>query len=114
MGTIIVNGKRYEGNDVTIRDGKVVIDGKPQDGELPGDVEAQVVEGVFGRAECVASVTCGEVRGDVAADASVTGENVGGSIQAGGSVTARARAGGAIRAVAFASADNGLRKTKKR
>jgi hypothetical protein len=105
MGTIIINGKRFEGNDVTIRDGKVVIDGKPQDGELHGDVELQVVEGVFGSAECVASVTAG---------ASVTGENVGGSIQAGGSVTAGDRAGGAIQAVAFALADNGLRKTKKR
>jgi hypothetical protein len=114
MGTIIINGKRFEGNDVTIRDGKVVIDGKPQDGELHGDVELQVVEGVFGSAECVASVTCGEVWGNVAAGASVTGENVGGSIQAGGSVTAGDRAGGAIQAVAFALADNGLRKTKKR
>jgi hypothetical protein len=114
MGTIIVNGKRFVGNNVTIRDGKVVIDGKPQDGEVSGDVELQVVEGGSGRAECVAAVTCGEGRGDVAAGASVSRENVAGSIRAGGSVTAGDRAGGAIRAVAFASADTGLRKKKKR
>lgn len=99
MGTIIVNGKRFDGNNVTVRDGKVVIDGKPQDGELHGDVELQVVEGGSGSAACVASVSC---------------ENDAGSIQAGGSVTAGASAGGAIRAVAFASAGNGPRKTNKR
>lgn len=114
MGTITINGKRFDGNNVTIRDRKVLIDGKPQDGELHGDVEARVVEGVSGSVQCVASVTCGEVRGDVAADVSVTCERVGGSIQAGGSVTAGDRAGGAIHAVAFASADNGLRRRKQR
>ena len=36
MGTIIINGRRFDGNDVAIRDGKVVIDGKPQAGELRG------------------------------------------------------------------------------
>jgi len=114
MGTIIINGKRFVGNNITIRNGKVVIDGKAQDGEMKGVVEVRVIEGVLGRVECDASVTCGEVWGNVAAGASVTGENVGGSIQAGGSVTAGDRAGGAIQAVAFALADNGLRKTKKR
>jgi hypothetical protein len=84
MGTIIINGKRFDGNNATIRDGKVVIDGKPQDGEVHGDVELQVVEGGSGSVECVASVTCGEVGGDVAT--------------------------GAIRAVAFASVGTGPRK----
>ena len=98
MGTIIINGKRFVGNNITIRNGKVVIDGKAQDGEMKGVVEAQVVEGVFGRAECDASVTYGEVRGGVAVCGSATCKNVGGSIQA----------------AAFASADKGLRKWKKR
>jgi hypothetical protein len=99
MGTIIVNGKRFDGNSVTVRDGKVAIDGKPQGGEIRGDVEAQVVEGVAGHKECIASVSCGGVGGDVAA---------------GASVSTGARAGGAIRAVAFASAGNGRGKTTKR
>ena len=99
MGTIIINGKRFDGNNVTVRDGKVVIDGKAKDGELIGDIELQVVEGVSGNVECVASVTGGEARGDVAAAALVTAGD---------------RAGGAIQAVAFASAGNGLRKTNKR
>ena len=99
MGTVNINGKQFVGNNIAIRDGKVVIDGKLQDVVLNGDVEVQVTESVSGRAECVASVSC---------------ENVGGLIQAGGSVTAGDRAGGAIRAVAFASADDGLPKRKKR
>jgi hypothetical protein len=98
MGTIIINGKRFDGSDITIRGGKVVIDGKLQDGELHGDVEALVVEGVSGSGQCIASVSCGEAAGDVAADVSVT---------------ANARAGGAIHAVAFASADNGRRKKER-
>ena len=98
MGTIIINGKRFDGKNVTIRDGKVVIDGKPLDGELHGDVEARVVEGVSGSVQCVASVSGGDARGDVSADVSVTADD---------------RAGGAIHAVAVASADNGRRKKKR-
>jgi hypothetical protein len=84
MGTIIVNGRRFAGNSVAIRDGKVVIDGKVQDGELHGDVDVQAVDMDTGRAECVAAVSAG------------------------------ARAGGGIRAAAFASAEPGLRKRRKR
>ena len=99
MGTIIVNGKRFAGNSVAIRDGKVVIDGKVQDGELHGDVDVRAVDGDSGRAECVASVTCAAAQGEVAGGAAVSGG---------------ARAGGGIRAVAFASAGNDLRKRRKR
>jgi len=99
MGTIIVNGKWFAGSSVAIRDGKVVIDGKVQDGELHGDVDVQAVDGDSGRAECVVSVRGTEVRGEVAG---------------GGAVSAGARAGGGIRAVAFASTDHGLRKRRKR
>ena len=98
MGTIIINGKRYDGNSATIRDGKVVIDGKAQDAELHGDVELHAAEGVSGGVQSVASVRCGEVRGDSAV---------------GASVTAGTRVGGAIRAVAIASASNGVRKRDK-
>jgi formylmethanofuran dehydrogenase subunit C len=99
MGTIIINGKRFDGNNVTVRDGKIIIDGKPQDDELHGDVELQVVESVAGRAECVASVTSGATRGDAAASATVSCET---------------GAGGAIRAVAVASADSRRHDEKKR
>jgi formylmethanofuran dehydrogenase subunit C len=98
MGTIIINGKRYDGNSATIRGGKVVIDGKAQDAELHGNVELQAAEGISGGAECVATVRCSEVRSDSAV---------------GASVTAGARAGGGIRAVAIASASKGSRKRDK-
>jgi hypothetical protein len=97
MGTIIVNGKRFEGNSATIRDGKLVIDGKAQDGALRGRVKLQATEGVSGRAQCVASVTTGAVAGEVAA-----------------AVSAGDRTDGAIRAVAIASAGNGPRKKNTR
>ena len=82
MGTIIINGRRFDGNDVAIRDGKVVIDGKPQAGELRGGVDLHVADSVDGQAQCVASVTCGDARG------------------------------GAIQVVAFASAGAGRRDKK--
>lgn len=114
MGTVIVNGKRFDGNNVTIRNGKIIIDGKAQDGELHGNVEVEVTESVAGCAKCVASVTGVEARGNVATGVSMSGEHAGQSIRAESSVAAGDRAGGAIRAVAFASADNRLRKGKKR
>jgi len=94
MGTIIVNGKRFDGNAVTVRDGKVVVDGTPQDGDVRGDVEARVVEDGAGRAECVASVSCG-AGGDVSTGAVAT-------------------TGRAIHVAAFASAGNVRGKTNKR
>ena len=99
MGTIIVNGKRFAGNSVAVRDGKVVIDGKVHDGELHGDVDVRAADGTSGGAQCFASVTCSGAPGEAAA---------------GATVRAGERAGGGIRAVAFASADNGIRKRRQR
>ncbi|MGH6726517.1 MAG: hypothetical protein ACREB8_08235 [Pseudolabrys sp.] len=63
MGTIIINGERFDGNDVTIRNGKVVIDGKPQAGELHGDVDVKVTDHGDASVQCAASVACGEAQG---------------------------------------------------
>ena len=97
MGTIIVNGRRSTGNNATIRDGKLVIDGKAQDGELRGEVTLRAIEGAMGQAQCVAAVTTGTGRGDAAA-----------------AVSAIDRRGGGIRAVAVASAGSGPREKNKR
>jgi hypothetical protein len=86
MGTIIINGQRFAGNRVEIRNGKVVIDGITQDRDPHGDVYAQVVEGVVGHTKSVATVRCSAARG----------------------------ASGGIQTVAVASAGNGLRSWKKR
>ncbi len=63
MGTIIINGKRYTGNDVAIRGGKVVIDGKVQAGKLRGGVKLKVTDRAVSRAQSVVSVASGEAQG---------------------------------------------------
>lgn len=98
MATINIDGRTFSGNNVTIRNGRVIIDGKEQEGAVNGVVEVRVTEGILDKLETDASVTCGDVRGTVQAGGSVTCNNVGGTIQAGGSVTAKGRAGGTIMA----------------
>ncbi len=41
-GRIVIDGKEYNGNNVSIKGNKVIIDGKAQDGELIGDVNIVV------------------------------------------------------------------------
>jgi hypothetical protein len=103
MGTIIISGRRYLGNNVKIRK---VIDGKSHDGELHGGLDMHVFGGASGGA-----VRCGGLGGDIAADASV---NV--AIPAECSVTARGRAGGSVQAMASTNnnAPKGDHKKKKR
>jgi hypothetical protein len=86
MGTIIINGQRFAGNRVEIRNGKVVIDGITEERDLHGDVYAQVVEGVVGHTKSVAIVRCSAAPG----------------VSSG------------IQTVAVASVGNGLRGRKKR
>lgn len=97
MATII-NGKVYHGNNVTIRNGTVFIDGRRQDQEVNGVVEVKVTEGDLVNIDTDASVTCMTVKGNVSAGGSVSCRDIGGSVNAGGSVSASGRAGGAINA----------------
>lgn len=87
MARITIDGRSFQGKSISIRNGVVTIDGVAQDGTLNGVVEVRVIEGVLGRLDCDASVTCGPVSGDVSAGGSVTCDAVGGSVSAGGSVT---------------------------
>ena len=76
MGSIIINGKRFDGNKVAIRGGKVVIDGKVQTDKLGGKVDLQVTDGNDTGTHSVASVKGGDARNTVvraAAHASVGG-----------------------------------------
>jgi hypothetical protein len=86
MGTIVIDGKTFKGNNVTIRNGAVIIDGASQPGILTGVVEIKITEGTISRLDTDASVTCGDVAGQVSAGGSVSCNNVGGSVNAGGSV----------------------------
>lgn len=99
MGSIMIDGKTYEGNCVSIRDGVVSIDGKVQDGKVQGVVEVKVISGKIERLDTDASVSCGEVGGNIAAGGSVrVFGHVAGNVAAGGSVQASGRLGGAISA----------------
>lgn len=85
---ITINGKTYRGgNNISIVNGKVTIDGIPQDGEpLTGVVEVKV-EGNLTSLRTDASVTVkGDVLGDVDAGGSVQCGAVGGEVDAGGSI----------------------------
>lgn len=87
MAKIIIDGRTFAGNNISIRNGVVTIDGVKQDGSLTGVVEIRVVEGVLGQLETDASVSCGMVNGHVRAGGSVSCGDVGGSASAGGSIS---------------------------
>ena len=87
---VTINGKTYRGNNISIQNGTVYIDGKLADDSAPdenGILEVQIT-GDVSLVECDRSVTVnGNVTGNVQAAGSVTCDDVGGSVEAGGSVT---------------------------
>lgn len=105
MNKITINGKTIicSGNNVTIDNGKVIVDGEVIH-ESSGDVKAIIdgdvksvkcegaveVRGSAGTIDCGGSCTVlGNVKGSIDAGGSVTFGNVGGDIDAGGSVMYR-------------------------
>jgi len=84
--TIQINGRTYTGNNVSIINGRVMVDGVSQDEGLTGVVEVRILEGVLQDLTTDASVTCGQVLGSVKASGSVNCGAVGGTVVAGGSV----------------------------
>ena len=86
MTTVTINGKTYQGNNITINNGNVVIDGRQEDGQLNGVVEIRITEGNLDSLTTDASVNCGHVTGTVTAGGSVNCGSVGGNVSAGGSV----------------------------
>jgi hypothetical protein len=102
MATVTINGHTYSGRSVIITNGRVIIDGVPQDGTLSGVVEIRVTQGVLGELSTDASVTCGQVLGNVSAGGSVRCDQISGSVTAGGSVNCgnvggSVSAGGSVR-----------------
>ena len=87
VATIKVNGKTYVGNNVTVVNGVVTVDGVQQDGKLSGVVEIRVVEGILGSLSSDAAVSCGRVHGNVVAGGSVQSGDIGGSVDCNGSAT---------------------------
>ena len=108
---ITVNGKEFNlfGDNISIKNGNVVVDGKVVDGaktsdlvqlvisegmvknlNVSGDVECKDVEGDI---DAGGSIQCGNVNGDVDAGGSVQCKDVGGNVDAGGSVNCDFAAG---------------------
>jgi hypothetical protein len=82
---ITINGKSYAGRNVAIINGRVLIDGKPQDEGLSGVVEIKV-DGDLATLECDAPVTVRGNVGKLSAGGSVQCDNVSGNVNAGGSI----------------------------
>lgn len=85
---IRINGVDYgNANSVEIRDGKVIIDGKPADVARPDNQVYRIeVEGILNNLTCDREVVCGQVNGNIQCGGSVQSENIGGNIDCGGSV----------------------------
>lgn len=83
---IIIDGKVFAGNSISIRNGRVTIDGKLQDGEVNGVVEVRITEGDPVSVSSDAGIHCGDVKGDVRAGMEVNCGTVGGNVNAGMSI----------------------------
>ena len=100
---IIINGKRYNGNCITMVNGVVTVDGELVQGESQGIFNITIVGNVDGDVQCNGSVTVqGNVGRGVSSGGSATCKNVGGSVNAGGSVksgkiSGNVNAGGSIK-----------------
>lgn len=81
--TITIDGRTFSGSSISIRNGKVVIDGVEQDGTLSGVVEVRIVEGAIEHLHSDMSVTCGDVTGNATAGMELHCGNVGGNAIAG-------------------------------
>lgn len=100
---VSINGHtiRVSGNNITIRDGEIYVDGKLHEDGLPQSVTVIVegdcnnlnvsgsveVRGSSASIDCGGSVTVGgDVRGDVDCGGSVRCGNISGNVDAGGSI----------------------------
>lgn len=103
MNRITINGMTFETDgsaQIVVNNGPVTVGGKHVVGGLSGVVQVKW-EGPLASLKSDASVTCGDVSGDVDAGGSVQSNNVNGSVSAGGSVNCgsvggKIRAGGSV------------------
>lgn len=101
MATITINGVTYSGNNISINNGKMTIDGVDAS-NIPDNVMTIKVEGILnsltcdksvnvngtiqGNIEAKGSVNCDDVKGNVNAGGSVNCDDIGGNVNAGGSI----------------------------
>lgn len=101
MNSIIIDGKRInvQGNNISIINGIISIDGKIIDNNLSGEVHI-IWEGDLANLTTDANVTCGNVHGNVSCgvgSANVSG-NVGGNVSSGGSANITSNVSGSVSA----------------
>ena len=85
---IVINGKRYSGSQVVIKDGQVLVDGEVAADEKSGPITIQV-NGTLERLESDAAVTIhGDVKGDASVRGRLTAQTIYGNVQATGKVQA--------------------------
>lgn len=86
---VIIDGKRYEGNNLSIVNGVMLIDGKPANPEDEGNTVNIVLEGVTEVYSDQSVTVKGAVSGNVNAGHNVNASNVYGSVMAGSNVNCR-------------------------
>ena len=112
MGIVTMNGKTYSGNNISIVNGVVTIDGKiVDDCDVPENVFKIKIEGsveniftdksvecnqVSGNINAGGSVACSLVKGSVEAVGSVNCEDIDGTVNSGGSINCSTIGGDAI------------------
>lgn len=95
--TIIVNGKSYstQGSNISVSNGKVVVNGKVIEEGLTGEVTIKFV-GDLADLQTDGSVTVnGNVKGDAKSGGSMSCGDVGGNARSGGSMNCKNISGGA-------------------
>ena len=96
-GHVVIDGRKFEGKNITINNGKVIVDGVSQDGELSGTVNVSV-HGDVERLENNSGNVTAENVGDISTGSGdVTCSSVSGSIRTGSGDVECGSVGGSIR-----------------
>lgn len=64
IGTIIINGKKYNGKNIKINNGEIIIDGKKQNNEKPENY-IFIINGDIKNIVCTSVTINGNVTGDI-------------------------------------------------
>jgi hypothetical protein len=85
MSKITINGKSYQGNNVIIKDGVIVVDGDVVDNDSSSS--QIVIHGDVSVLHTDKSVSCHNINGDVVVSGNITCDDIDGNVTAGGSVS---------------------------
>lgn len=83
---VVINGRMYEGNNISISNGEVRVDGSKVD-DIDDDIKCLKIEGdIKGNLTTDLAVNCNNVEGDISSHGSINCDDVYGSLYAGGSI----------------------------